>query len=180
MKCIQNVGQNTIRKRIIRRPRRKWKNTTTMDVRKPDSEVGWQMDLVQYRVQWRDSRLAGFKIRFTRCFIYDILNGCVKCMVEWAMNVELGRMWKEAVVAYFKALHGIRLERLRETRKPSVKLVGVSAKIRTGYLPNKSHMHYPLIHLPRSDFYYYEFRWNLSTKQIFRKCRAISTGNIRR
>jgi hypothetical protein len=62
MKCIENIIQNPVRKRIIRRPRKKWKSTTKMDVRKLDSEVGWQMDLAQYPVQGRVLILAELKI----------------------------------------------------------------------------------------------------------------------
>jgi hypothetical protein len=48
------------------------------------------------------------------------------------VNCKLERMYKEAVVVYFKVLSSICLDGKRKTVKTSVKVVGISAKIRIG------------------------------------------------
>jgi hypothetical protein len=50
------------------------------------------------------------------------------------MNDEMERMWKEVVMAYLKYYPIISLKRLRKSRRTSVRLIGVSAEIRTGHV----------------------------------------------
>jgi hypothetical protein len=54
------------------------------------------------------------------------------------MNAELKRMWKDAVVAYFKAYFGIRLEELRKITKFLVMIVCGPAEIQIRYIPRHS------------------------------------------
>lgn len=53
------------------------------------------------------------------------------------MICELESTWKEAVVAHFKVLCRIRLEKARETTR-NFGLIGALAEIRNGYLINSS------------------------------------------
>jgi hypothetical protein len=51
------------------------------------------------------------------------------------------RMWKEAVMTWFKYHHGICLEGLQKSQKTLVKVVCILAEIWTGYFPNGGGAH---------------------------------------
>jgi len=50
------------------------------------------------------------------------------------VNIEFRRMWKEAVVGYFKVLPSVCLEGMRKTTESLVRIAGNQATIQNGYL----------------------------------------------
>jgi hypothetical protein len=81
-------------------------------------------------------------IKTTRIFIYNLFNDvrinsdCTAFDIWMTERNEVRSMWKEWVVANLIWSHGICWERLRKTKKATVKIVGVPDEIRDELQPN--------------------------------------------
>lgn len=67
--------------------------------------------------------------------------------LKMKLNNQLQRMWKKVVMPKFKVLSQHLSERIKESHKKIVRIVGFPAEIRNGHPWNMSNKRYPLNHL---------------------------------